>query len=215
MPADAQTVSKITIGARTYYTADALSLAGKLPLNPGVRAVLGLVRRCPGVQAHAFLSLTQLDGGVAAWAPGSLLGCLEVSGGGPAGGGPVRTPCLQAGRTPANQDPAGVANRPTAPRSFVIFAATSVEACADISTQVPGGVWGQTTAPVAGLPAGSVRLVKCQIGTAQGLLDYFAEFRSRVPASKPALWLYDAYVNTGITRPLQNVPSCSGIDLSY
>jgi hypothetical protein len=209
-PAAAQT---ITIGGRTYYTADALSLAAKIPLNPGVRAVLGIVRTCRGVQAYGFLSPSGLDGGVAAWAPGNLLACLEVSGGGPATG--PRTPCLQAGRTPADQDPAGVANRPPGTRYYVAFAASSATACADISTQVPGGVWGQTTRAISGLPSGSLMLVKCQSQTSQGLLDYLAEFRSRVPASKGTFSLYDAYVATGITRPLANVPSCSGTDLFF
>jgi hypothetical protein len=209
-PAAAQT---ITIGGRTYFTADALSLAAKLPLNPGVRAVLGIVRSCRGVQAYGFLSANGYGGGVAAWAPRNLLGCLEVSGGGPATGS--RNPCLQAGRTPADQDPAGVANRPPTTRSYVAFAATSATACADISTQVPGGVWGQTTRAIPGLASGSVMLVKCQSETSQGLLDYLAEFRSRVPASKATFTLSDAYVGTGITRPLANVPSCSGTDLSF
>lgn len=203
-PADAHApFSRVTIGDATYRTANALSVAALLPLNPSIRTVLRVARACRGVEAHAFLG--RRGAGIAAWVPDSLAGCLGVSGGGPTG-----SACLQSFRTPADQDPADLTNVATR-RSLVMFAATGPEACADISTQVPGGVWGQTTVAVPGLPVDSLMLVKCQLQTGQGLVDYVAEYRPRVPASKAAFWIPDAWVNTSILTRLDGVPSCSGV----
>jgi hypothetical protein len=54
-------------------------------------------------------------------------------------------------------------------------------------------------------------LVKCQNSTSQGLLDYIAPYSDSIPASKPAFWLHDYYVATGIESRLAGVPSCSGV----
>jgi hypothetical protein len=209
--ARAQTFRTVDVGAHRYYTADALAIASRIPgTSASFKLVMGVIRRCQGVRAHAFLPRSGgLAVGLVAWLPASPSACLEVSGGGPDPG----SPCLQTFRTPRNQDPAGLTNRPSGPRWFVLIAATTAQVCADMATQVPGGVWGQTTVAAGGAARGAVMLIKCQQQTAQGLTDYLAPYRDTVPATKPAYWYYDAFVNTGGLSTLSGVPRCSGVNL--
>lgn len=201
---------RLVIGGRTYWYGNVGSLASWLAPTQGIKLVLKLVNRCQGVRAFVFLSTSAQSRGVGivAWLANDPRSCLGVTGGGP-GGGVSGSVCSQAVRTPAQQDPGNVAGLVGQPpsRYFVYIGATSRQVCADLATEVPGGVWGRTIAPITGLASNSVILIKCQLIDGQGLIDYVAP-QTRLPSSKSTFWIYDAYVYTGITERLGGVPSC-------
>jgi hypothetical protein len=209
--ASASTVSVVSIGGRHYLTGNLQALGRKLVKTTAMRYVLDLVEQCRGVQVHGFVSSGGF--GLTASVPLSSPGCLETPNGGP--GGSVGGPCLQGFETPYEPDPTGISGLPGGePRYYVMFAGTSSTVCADISTQVPGGVWGRTAAAVPGLPAGSTELVKCQLNTPNGLADYLGQRTSSLPASKSTYWIYDSYFETNSTARLAGVPECSGVDVA-
>jgi hypothetical protein len=200
-------VSVVTIGGRHYVTGNVVSLASRLVNTTDIRFVLSAIQSCRGFQVRVFVSTSGV--GITAYVPLSFTGCFGTTGGGP--GGQVGGPCLQAFQTPQVPDPTGVAGIPGGQtRYYVLFAGTNSTVCADISTQVPGGVWARTTASVPGLPAGSVALVKCQFPSREGLFDYLAPPKSSLPASKPTYWLNDYYFDSGATNRLTGVPACYG-----
>lgn len=205
--AQASPLSFVNIGGRHYLTGNVEALANRLVKTTDIRFVLAAVERCRGIQVRGFVSTGGV--GLTAYLPASLSGCVETPNGGPGGG--VGGPCLQGFATPRIPDPTGVAHLPATPlRYYVMFAGTGSTVCEDISTQVPGGVWAQTTTPISGLPAGSVALVKCQASTSNGLLDYLAQWTSSLPASKMTYWINDYYFATGATQRLTGVPACYG-----
>jgi hypothetical protein len=211
-------VKKVQIGTTVYRAGDVQTLLGSFVRTGSINTVLRVVRLCKSASSWAFVSIQNRQGGIVAWMPNNPIQCLGVTGGGPGagGGGPSNSPCLQAYRTPADQDPGGVhGQHGTAGRYYVFIAGTGGTICADLTTQVPGGVWGRTTAAVPGLPARSVIPIKCQEWRTDSfgkvrLVDYLAPLTSSLPANKSTFRLYDDYVETGIVNRLANVPSCSG-----
>jgi hypothetical protein len=209
--ADAAAPKKIKIGKTEYYAGDLLSMASrmtKVTRNPAVKIALTAINLCKGngVNAFGFASLSGKSGGVVAWAPADLSGCIGTSGGGP--GGEIFSPCFEGYRTPENQDPTGVSGGRTSGRSFVLIAGTSTQTCADLSTQAPGGVWGTTGLPVPGLPAQSVVVVKCQRMSGNVLLDLVAPYSNSLPAPKNTYWIDDSFVWTEYVQAIDGVPTC-------
>jgi hypothetical protein len=194
-------VGTVNIAGGTYAWFDGLAFARRYAGTPWLRTVLSVVRACPNVKLHGFISFTR-GAGVVGRAPTSLSGCLPVVGGGPGASG-----CFQAMRTPY-PDPYGLSGLALG-RSYVLIAATSDKTCRDLSTQVPGGIWATTNTTYNGLAAGSLRVIKCQEWDGQRWWDFVAPYSSRLPASKrSAMWIPDDYVNTHVSR-WRNVPSCS------
>jgi hypothetical protein len=193
-------VGTVNIAGGTYAWFDGLAFARRYAGAPWLRTVLSVVRACPNVKLHGFISLTR-GAGVVGRAPTSLSGCLPVLGGGPANG------CFQAMRTPY-PDPYGLSGLALT-RSYVLIAATSDTTCRDLSTQVPGGIWARTNTTFNGLAAGSVRVIKCQLWDGRRWWDFLAPYSSSLPASKrSAIWIPDQYVNTHVSW-WRTVPSCS------
>jgi hypothetical protein len=194
-----QAVRAVDIGGVRYYAGNAFNLAGSVAQAPQVRAILIAVMRCHEAGAWGFASSQARGGGIVAWFPTNPLRCFdnETTGGGP-GGGPGIQPCFQLVRTPDR-------------RYVVAIAATKPRVCADLSTQVPGGVSGRLTVAVGQFPRGSQVAVKCQYTDARGrLVDYVAPFARALPASKPTAWVYDQSLDTGLTYRISGVPACYG-----
>jgi hypothetical protein len=200
---DAQSLQTIQIGSSSYHAGNPMELTSYIP-NKYVQLALSAINRCKAMQVTGFWSTQTASGGVVAWAPTDVLACFErdsrVMGGGPGG-------CTHLYRTPAEQDPTKISGR-NWPEYFVLLAATNAQACADLSTQVPGGVWGKTTAPAQGLPSGSTVVIKCQRTSGQRILDYVAPYGAPLPISKAAAWIDDESVFTGITTKIPGVPEC-------
>jgi hypothetical protein len=180
---------RYTIGATTYYYTDSLAVARRIPRLPGsLSLVLGLLDRCRGLGVGVYVT-SSLKGGIVAYGPRSLSGCIAVSGGGPG----AFQPCVFHYWTA----PAGA--------YYAVVAGTDRQTCVDLSTQVPGGRPVRSTAAAGGFAAGTGLVVKCQRSTSQGLIDYVAP-PVNVPASRPAFWIYDYYVFP--KGPSAGVPYC-------
>jgi hypothetical protein len=192
----------VTIGNSAYLTGSVLEIASRIPRTTAVRFALTAIRSCQSARAYGFVSTQRVAGGVVGWVPANLSGCFGV-----AGGGPGSSACLRAYRTPRQPDPTGVSGGRSLPSYYVLFAATSPQTCADLSTQVPGGVWARLSVAAGGLSRGSVIVVKCQRNTTGGLFDYVAPYSTALPASKRAFWVADRNVATGGDR-LPGVPTC-------
>jgi hypothetical protein len=193
-------VGTVNIYGGTYWWFDGLAFAQRYAGISWLRTVVSVVRLCRNVRLYGFISLTR-GAGVVGRAPTDLRGCLPVIGGGDAAG------CFQAMRTPY-PDPYGLSGLQLT-RTYVLIAATSDNACRDLSTQVPGGIWTTTNTTFNGLPAGSVRVIKCQQRTTRGWWDFVAPYSSSLPASKrSAVWIPDDYVDTQYSR-WNGVPSCN------
>jgi len=182
MPA-AQAVTlpqRYTIGGRSYYEAN-ITVARYIPGLPSqIKATLSLLSKCPALSVNLFVSVSQVSGGLVAYAPNNLLACRSVVGGG-AGGGPSGfSPCYRFFPT----------TNPTFPYAFV--AGTTTQTCIDLAFEVPGGV--------------SVRLntdqgpaqfmIKAQHYENGNLIDYVASPAS-VPSSRRTFALYDANIGVG------------------
>jgi hypothetical protein len=131
---------KIKIGNSSYLTIP-VTRALRLVKSPYARFVASAISLCRGAGAHGFLALNGAAVGVVAWVPTTLTGCFEV-----AGGGPGRwQPCVQFYRTADG-------------KYFVLYVGTNQRICADLSTQVPGGVEARTntalSSPIGDLAAG-------------------------------------------------------------
>jgi hypothetical protein len=200
-------VKVVTVNGTAYAAGDVVTFAQRITKTTSIRIVLNLIKACRNAGAWGFIS--SRGAGIVAWAPTRLGRCW-----GPMGGGPAFSPCLQGFTTPATPDPLGL-GRGGFPQYRVLIAATNTATCADMSTQVPGGVWGRTGVAFRGYPAGSPMMVTCQYTDAQGYLrDYVATGVQTVPRSRAALWFYDAYFETGGDR-MDGVPGCSGLSMSF
>jgi hypothetical protein len=197
-------VKRITIGNASYLAGSVPAVVGGIVKTPSVKTVLALIRACPRAQSWGFVSTR--GAGVVAWVPDSIFRCFGVT-----GGGPLNSPCLQKFHTPLRPNPTRIPGVPASIRYFVLIAATSTATCADLSTQVPGGVWARTTATVGSVPRGTLEVVKCQVATTSGLVDFVAPFSRSLPVSKPgAFAIFDRFVGTGADR-LDGVPRCNGV----
>jgi hypothetical protein len=194
-------LGRVTIAGGTYWWANGVTFARLYARSTPLRIVLSAVRNCRKIGFYGFIS-TSRGAGVVGWAPTSLRGCLPVIGGGPGFAG-----CLQAMRTPY-PDPYGLSGLSFG-RRYVLIAATSATTCRDLSTQIPGGIWANTTQAFNGLPGGSLTVIKCQAQAADGLWDFVAPYTNRLPASKYGVWIPDQYVATNVAR-WAGVPSCWG-----
>jgi len=188
----------VTIAGSRYLYGNLTRIGASLVRTPSIRLALRIINACPRAKAYGFISTRGSGAGVVAWMPTNPLECFGTT-----GGGPSIDPCLQSFRTR------------TSPRYYALIAATGRQTCADLSTQAPGGVSARTTRGVPGLPAQSNIVVKCQIWRSQGLMDYVAPYRNSLPASKPAFWIHDYYVATGVDERLAGVPTCWGVNFTF
>jgi hypothetical protein len=201
-------IKYVKIGTTSYLAADMNTMASRLVRWPGLKAVLAAVRQCRGASAWGFVS--RHGAGIAAWVPVRISGCFpSTSGGGPATGSSF-TPCFQLYLTTNRPDPTGVSNGAAVPaHRAVLIAATNTQTCADLSTQVPGGVWGTHS-------NGRVVIIKCQYVATQGLADYLVlpipNFKP--PTSRPTYVAYDRNVDTGGATWLSGVPHCGGVHVA-
>jgi hypothetical protein len=194
-------VRSVKINNTRYVAGSVPSLMRRVIPYPSVKFALSLLSQCRSAKVWAFVSTGGL--GVVGWVPEKIWQCVQT-----AGGGPSRSWCLQTRRTPAVQDPGGVRGPPQwSPRYYVLIAATNAATCSDLSTQAPGGVWGRTTTAVAGLPAGTIMLIKCQRTAPGGLVDYVAP-ATQLPSSKPAYWVWDANMYPAQPHVRSGVPQC-------
>ena len=194
-------VGTVNIAGGTYAWFDGAAFLRHYARVPWLQTVLQVVRACPSVKLYGFISLTR-GAGVVGRAPSSLSGCLPVQGGGPG----AASGCLQAMLTPY-PDPYGLSGLRLS-RSYVLIAATSDTTCRDLSTQVPGGIWAYTNRAYNGLPAGSLRVIKCQDWDGTRWWDFVAPYSSLPASKRGAVWIPDKYVNTRVSR-WKGVPSCS------
>jgi hypothetical protein len=195
-------VRSVKINDTRYVAGNVPSLMRQVIPNPSVKFALKLLSQCRSANVWAFVSTRGL--GVVGWVPENIWQCVQT-----AGGGPSRSWCFQTEKTPAVQDPGGVRGRPQrSSRYYVLIAANGAWTCSDLSTQVPGGVWGRTTTATAGIPAGTNMLIKCQRTDHGRLADYVAPWTKSLPSSKRAYWVWDAYMYTGTNARLGGVPQC-------
>lgn len=192
----------LTINNTKYLAGNVPSLIQRVVRNPSAQLAFRLISQCRSARLWAFISTR--GSGIVGWVPENIWQCVGTAGGGPSS----PSWCFQAFHTPAVQDPAGVRGPPAwSPRYYVLIAGTGPATCSDLSTQVPGGVWGRTTATVGGLPVGTNILIKCQRWAPQGLVDYVAP-ATGLPSSKHAYWMWDANMYTGTNQRLDGVPQC-------
>ena len=208
-------IGYVTINGRTYGHGDALYATGKFAPWGVVRSIVNIARKCQGVKTLGFVSSS--GAGVVAWVPNSFAGCVSVAGGGGVtGGGPVSgPPCLQVFRTPANRDPNGLSTDTNTMRYHVLIAGTSLDTCADISTQVPGGFYARNlAADASGLAQRETVLVKCQYLYNRKLVDVVVRpAPARFPSARTSWRIYDSAVFTGTDGALVGVPSCVGVSI--
>jgi hypothetical protein len=195
----------VQINGTTYGYGDVGKISGYIVRTGAVNYVLKIASLCRGARAY-FLWSPHTGGGVVAWLPTYLSGCLSVAGGGPSG---ASSPCAQAYTTPTQQDPFRVISQfgLTVQPYRVFIAATSGATCRDLSTQVPGGIWARTRVALSGVATGSPLLIKCQQSTPRGVVDYLAP-QTSLPGSKSTWWVYDYWV-AGNLR-FAHVPDCYG-----
>jgi hypothetical protein len=100
-------------------------------------------------------------------------------------------------------------------RYHVLIAGTNLDACADMATQVPGGVYARNLATdAAGLGQREIVLVKCQYLYNRRLVDVVVRpAPARFPAARTSWRIYDSAVYTGTNDPLRDVPSCVGVSI--
>jgi hypothetical protein len=189
----------VNIYGGSYAWFDGLTFARKYANVGAFRVALSAVRLCPGVKLYGYVG--SRGAGIVGRSPSNLQGCLAVQGGGPSAG------CAQAKLTPY-PDPYGLSGLSLS-RSYVLLIATSDSTCRDLSTQLPGGIWASINrASSTGVPAGSVRVIKCQQWDGQEWWDFMAPYSSKLPASKrTAFWIRDRYVNTRYAR-WNGIPTC-------
>jgi hypothetical protein len=198
----------VNINGTTYGYGDVGKVSSYFVRTGPVNYVLKIASLCRGARAY-FLWSPRTGGGVVAWLPTYLSGCLGVAGGGPGGPGGASSPCAQAYTTPTQQDPFRVISQfgITVQPYRVFIAATTGATCRDLSTQVPGGIWARTRVALSGVATGSPLLIKCQQSTPRGVVDYLAP-QTSLPGSKSTWWVYDYYV-AGNLR-FERVPDCYG-----
>jgi hypothetical protein len=208
-------IGYVAINGRTYGYGDALFALGRFAPWGVVRTIVNIARTCQGIRTVGFVS--SQGAGIVAWVPNSFAGCVSVAGGGGvSGGGPVSgPPCLQVFRTPANRDPNRLSTDTNTLRYHVLIAGTSLDACADISTQVPGGFYARNLATdTAGLAQHETVLVKCQYLYNRRLVDVVVRpALARFPAARTSWRIYDSAVFTGTDEALVGVPSCVGVSI--
>jgi hypothetical protein len=215
-----QEFPNVSIEGTKYYYGEIKALMGALKKVDKVAKFGGsfwvkwglkAAKKC-GVELRGYYSPEPDAIGLVGWVPTEWTACSPVEGGGPAEVDDADASfkvCHDLYRTPETPDANGLAPAGTdLSRRGVMILGTSPDVCRHLSTQVPGGIWGQLKVPAGGLATGTVVVVKCQRETAEGVWNYVARF-SGLPANKAPFWIWRNQIQTGHEEvTFKGVPSC-------
>jgi hypothetical protein len=191
----------IKVGPRSYALVDLNDAIKWIPGSTS-EVVQYLLSKCANVRSSGFITTSKpANAGLTLVIPATPGGCLtEVVGGGPGSEDPLdpgRQACFQLVLT---NDRA----------NYVLIAATASVTCADLSTQVPGGLAAVTTRAIDGLPKGSSIVIKCQTFFKGAWIDYVARYSDVLPATKQTWFIDDYSVDTAGKDRIDSIPLCQG-----